>query len=441
MDLELQRCDFGNSLGAREIADSIAEIISVRRVGFNARLPAIRVLARTLGVSPTTTASAYAELERRGLVKGQGRQGTLVARRSADLGSARVFHMGPTDGDYRAIDLSTGYPDPELLLDYENLATGVLSSTNTQSFLNRTVSAELIGPLSELLGVAIEELTVVSGSLDALDRVLEQVCAPGDRVIVEEPNFPPIFDLLDVHRLVAIPVSSDADGIEPASLAKALEMRPTALILQPRAQNPTGISMSVPRLIEVASLLSKITGLTVVEDDHSGMISVSPRTSLRHMIECDVVTIFGFSKSHGPDLRISAIAAPRELISRIVARRRLGPSWTSEILQRILARTLVDPAALQQVEQAKVTYSARLGRLVESIGALGGTIPSKDGLNAWIPVNSELGVITDLARVGVVVAPGSAFYLEAPKQAHIRITTATLDDQLDSITQTLRRWV
>ena len=441
MDLELKRGDFGSSLGAREIADSIEALLRSRRITFNAKLPTIRDLARTLEVSPTTTASAYRELERRGIVKGQGRAGTLVARRSVELGGARVFHMGPADGKSPANDYSTGYPDPRVLLDYSRFATSAANGSGARTFLNQAVCEELASQLKVLLGVGDEELTVVNGSLDALDRVLAQVCAPGDRVAVEEPNFPPIFDLLEVHRLIAIPVSSDADGIVPQSLAQALQMRPRVMIMQPRAQNPTGVSISSARFNELAALLFDSDIATLIEDDHSGLISMSPRRSLRGLIRADVVTIFGFSKSHGPDLRISAIAAPPQLISRIAARRRLGPSWTSEILQRILALTLNDGGARDEVERARQIYSKRLMRLVERLSDTRSRVWSRDGLNAWIPVSSEIGAITDLARIGMVVAPGSAFYLDPPQQPYIRITTASLDHEIDAMMPVLRRWL
>ena len=42
-----------------------------------------------------------------------------------------------------------------------------------------------------------EELTVVDGAMDALDRIAQVVVRLGDRVIVEHPTFPPLLDLLE----------------------------------------------------------------------------------------------------------------------------------------------------------------------------------------------------------------------------------------------------
>ena len=439
--LKIESEEFVKVRGAKGIAERFANIIEFQKPGLGTKLPALRTTAKLLGVSPTTIALAYDELERRGLVAGHGRGGTVVVRRPGDLGLARVFHMGPTENGSQAFDLSTGFPDPLLLYDYSNATSAVLSGTPTRSFLNRTVSPDLAPILSQLLNASQEELTVVNGSLDGLDRVLEQVCSPGDRVIVEEPNYPPIFDLLDVHRLVGVPVRLDDQGIEVASLAEALRQHPVAMIWQPRAQNPTGVTTSASRMTQLRQVLNDAVGCVIIEDDHSGLISAGPRMSFRGNVDAPTVTIFGFSKSHGPDLRISALAGPKDLIARVVARRRLGPSWTSEITQRILANLLCDPTSIAAVSEAKEQYQLRLASFVKSIDQAGGQIHSRDGLNAWVPVSSELGAITDLARVGVVVAPGSAFCISAQSQEFIRVTTATLDPEFASFIKALSRWL
>ena len=441
MALEFTSADFGKARGAREIAQKIDELVEARRAAFGTKLPPIRTLARILEVSPTTVAAAYLELERRGVAKGQGRTGTVLVRRNPPLGAARVFRMFPEQSSPATHDLSTGFPDPRLLPDLREALTSAALGGEAHNYLNRHVAEELSPILAKLLEVEPESLTVVNGSLDALDRLLGQACVAGDRVIVEEPSFPPIFDLLDVHRLVPVPVRSDTEGIDPDSLAQALERRAQAMIWQPRAQNPTGISTSSRRLDELAALLARARPITVIEDDHSGLVSSAPRSTMRGQVPGPVATIYGFSKSHGPDLRISAVAANAELLAKVVERRRLGPSWTSGLMQRLLAHLLTEEAPTTRVEHAKKVYAERLGLLVGQLRAIGADVASGDGLNCWIPVTSELGVITDLARVSVVVAPGSAFYLDGRSAPHIRVTTAAIDGLAPGSIEVIGRWL
>ena len=143
----------------------------------------------------------------------------------------------------------------------------------------------------------------------------------GDRVIVENPGFPPIFDLLDHVGAVRVPVALDEDGMRPDSLAAALRLRPSVIVLQPRAQNPTGRSLTRARAQELARVIrnSRTSGdIVIIEDDHSGEISASRDVSLGTWLPDQVIHIRSFSKSHGPDLRIAALGGPTELVDQLV---------------------------------------------------------------------------------------------------------------------------
>ena len=81
----------------------------------------------------------------------------------------------------------------------------------------------------------------------------------------------------------------------------------------------------------------------MLEDDHSGAISTAPDVSLASWLPERVLHVRSFSKSHGPDLRIGALGGPRALVDRVVARRLLGPGWTSRMMQALLYELLTDP--------------------------------------------------------------------------------------------------
>lgn len=441
MPFDLNSIKLKNAKNAFEIANSFSEFIEAEELRAGDKLPPIRTLARLLRISPSTIASAYANLERQGMVRANGRQGTTVVKRSQNPTRARVFQMIPDSLSTLANDLSTGFPDVTLLPNLQNALISAISYRTTQNFLNRSVCEDLTDPLDQLFKNRSGSRTIVNGSLDALDRILDLHCKPGDRVVVEEPNFPPIFDLLDVHGLIAIPVFLDDQGIDPESLKKAIATHPKVMIIQPRSQNPTGISTSKTRLDELANILKTLESLLIIEDDHSGMISSSPQISLDQYFPDRTVTIFGFSKSHGPDLRIAAVIGPPGLVSALIARRRLGPSWTSEIVQRMLAYYLTDPDSILQLEKSKDSYQDRLLTFTNLLRGHGFEVSSFDGLNVWVPISSTVGAITDLARNGIVVAPGNAFFLTDSGPPHLRITTATLETVPVALVETLLRWI
>src|SRR3954451_18202261 len=95
---------------ATEIAASVEAAVASGALAPGERLPAVRGLAESLGVSPTTVAAARAELRRRGVVVSRPRSGTRISERPP-VRPARAPATVPAGGR----DLALGNPDPALL--------------------------------------------------------------------------------------------------------------------------------------------------------------------------------------------------------------------------------------------------------------------------------------------------------------------------------------
>ena len=121
---------------------------------------------------------------------------------------------------------------------------------------------------------AAEDLVVVDGAMDALDLISRTLLRPGDTVLVESPGFPPLLDLLEDRGVDMVGVPLDESGLDLDAVEAALARRPAAIFLQPRGQNPTGVSLTPTRARRLAALL-RGHDVVVVEDDSSGPISSS----------------------------------------------------------------------------------------------------------------------------------------------------------------------
>ena len=105
--------------------------------------------------------------------------------------------------------------------------------------------------------------------MDALDLVTRALLRPGDLVLVENPGFPPLLDLLEDRGVEVVGVPLDETGLDLDRVEALLPRRPAAVVIQPRGQNPTGVSMSPTRARRLAALLEGHDCI-VVEDDSSG---------------------------------------------------------------------------------------------------------------------------------------------------------------------------
>jgi DNA-binding transcriptional MocR family regulator len=194
--------------------------------------------------------------------------------------------------------------------------------------------------------------------------------------------------------------------------------------------------MSAERAEELAGLM-RDHDLTIIEDDHSGDISSAADVSLGSWLPGRVLHIHSYSKSHGPDLRIAALGGPAPLIDRIVARRMLGPGWTSRMLQTILHDLLTNDASVAEVAEARRSYAARQKALAEALNGLGLPVRQADGINAWLPVSDEQSAIVELAASGIRVAGGSPFFAVDSADSFIRVTAGALPDDVLPVAEAL----
>ncbi len=402
----------GASVG--EIVASVEAAVARGELAPGAPLPAVRALAQQLGVSPTTVASALAELRRRGVVLSRARSGTRVAERPP-LRPARAPVAVPPG----VRDLALGNPDPALLPD---LAAALRDLPAPQRLYGEAPVdpglAAVAGAALAADGIPAERLTVVSGALDGIERVLAAHLSPGDLVAVEDPGWPGVLDLVRALGLRLAPVAVDDRGMGPDGLEAALRAGARAAVLTPRGHNPLGAAFDAGRAATLRDLLQDVL---VVEDDHLGPVAGVPWHSAAGRRWAAVRSV---SKWLGPDLRCAILAGDELTLARVEGRMSLGPGWVSGLLQRLTARLWADPEVLALVARATAAYAERRAALVAALAAYDLPADAPSGLNVWVAVPDEDAAVRALLAAGASVAAGAPFRLAAAPA--VRITTAAL---------------
>lgn len=414
-------CDAVADRSARGIAAAVSRLVNGGQLAGGSRLPTVRSVAHRLGISPTTVSEAWGSLAQAGIIQTRGRSGSFVRladQRRPGLRYSRLASGPP----HLPIDLSTGTPDRDLLPSLREALRRIgADPPEVTSYLDRPVLPRLEALLRERWPYPPDQLTIVDGALDALDRATNALVRFGDHVIVENPTFPPTLDLLQAAGAIPIPVPVDAAGPRPEAVRAALTRAPVVFYLQPRAHNPTGASLTARRAAELAAVLGE-ADLVVVEDDHAGDIARAPAISLGTHRRDRTVRIQSFSKSHGPDLRLAAIGGPAPILHAINDRRLLGPGWSSRLLQAVLVDLMTDPACLAQVATARDAYTYRRESLLAALAERGVTASAGDGINLWMVVASQEAAVLRLAAHGIAVAPGTPFEVTPLGADHLRIT-------------------
>lgn len=425
--LDLEQYQISGST-AKEIAGTAETAIRKGLLGSGDALPTVRSLARALSTSPATVNAAYRILRQRGLIVAEGRRGTRVAPRpplrSPEPARQLDYAEQPASG---LRDLAIGLPDPALLPDLGAALSRVdVERKLTLSGLDRSDPEllELAAAAFEADGIPAHALAIVSGAFDGLERVLGAHLRPGDRVIIEDPAYTSIRDLLLALGLVAVPVEIDEFGLLPERLRATLRRGAEAVIVVPRAQNPYGAAMDSERAATLRSELEPYPDLLLVEDDHTGAISGVPCTTLTSPERQRWAVIRSVSKVLHPDLRLALMAGDELTIARIEGRQALGPRWVSHILQATVVELLDDPKTAATTARARDVYGSRRRGLLDALAEHGLVAHGRSGLNVWVPVREEAPVIRALYEAGWIVLAGERFRVETPPG--LRITTSNL---------------
>ena len=400
---------------ASEIASSIEASIRGGHLAPGNALPPIRSLAQELQVGHVTAANAYRRLAERGLLVTRRRAGTRVADQPPLAVRPRwVLPPGVRD-------LAFGNPDPKLLPPMPRLRPVSVGygAASVEPELEEIIRADFRAD-----GIVTGSVTIVAGGMDGIERVLTARVRHGDRVGIEDPGFPRTIDLVAALGLVAEPIAVDERGLVPDALQAAVGRGLEALIVTPRAQNPSGAAMDEQRVTELHAILANKPQILILEDDHAGPVAGAPFHSLT-LNRQHYAVVRSFSKALGPDLRLAALAGDDETVARVAGRLRLGMGWVSHLLQRTVVTMLKAPRTKVYLARAADAYAERRAKLLRALAAEGINAWGRSGLNVWVPVLEETTTVQALLVAGYGAAAGERYrFHSAPA---IRVSISRLD--------------
>ena len=415
--------------GAAEIAASVEAGVRAGTIPPGAALPPVRVLATELGVAANTVAAAYKGLRQRGVVETAGRNGTRVRPRPPVTSRAARRVPAPPG----TIDLSTGEPARRLLPRLGPLVQRLaVSADEPVGYAGSGAWPELIALArtrfaADDVPVADAALTVTSGTLDALERLLGSHLRPGDRVGVEDPGWANLIDLVAALGLEPFPVPVDDEGPTVDGLRRAVAAGVAAVVVTSRAQNPTGASISAQRADRLRHVLADAPEVLVIEDDHAAELAEQPLATLAGPGRPWALTR-SVSKPYGPDLRVALVAGDQTTIARVEGRMRLGSGWVSTLLQRLVVELWRDPSVAATVAGAKQEYAQLRSAVLSALAARGVSAQGASGINCWVSTSDESAAVVTMRDLGWAVAPGSLFRLGTPPGFRFTVAPLALSD-------------
>ena len=442
----------------RQLYEQFAVKIRSGELTRGERMPATRELAGLLGLNRTTVSAAYEILGAEGLIAGHVGRGSFVTGSGAagdgcvdwnallERGSSgNSATAGGSDGDLVSFVVSRPSSALFPLDDFRASCEAVLARANLADIL-QLGSPSGYEPLRRRLmedarrqGLAGpgDDLIVTNGCQQALDLIGRVLLRPGDKVVVEDPVYTGLKNLLSGlgAQLVGIPVG--AEGLDTAQLERALgRERPRFMVVTSNFQNPTGATLPAAArwaLLEAA----RRAGVPVVENDAYGELRYrgEPVAAIKQLDQHGgTVLLRSFSKVSFPGLRVGWALGPKALIDRMRQAKEASDLHTGHLAQAALLE-FAESGKLE-AHRARV-LRAGAERLDATLEACGRYLPAgtrwtrpEGGMNVWVRLPEPLDAGELLPRVrkeGVAYAPGRYFAVSRPAPGALRLSFAGLE--------------
>ena len=422
----------------RRIADRIADDIATGRLRPGQRLPPQRAFARRRGIASSTAGRVYGELVRRGLVVGEVGRGTFVRAAPDGPAGQALIEPGPAAAP---VNLELNYPatpgQPELLapvlaplLRPDVLAEALLPAAATGTEAAREAAATLL--TTPGWRPAPERLLFTGNARQAIAAVLASLVRPGGRVGVEQLTYPLVKEIAARLGITLVPLAGDASGLLPEAVAAAHRSAPlSALYVQPTLHNPTSLTTSRPRLLQLAQLVHDLN-LPVVEDRIWSFLR-EPGDPLAVHAPALTHVVDGLSKRVAPGLTAGFLVVPPHRVDAVARAVRSG-GWSAGRFALEAAVRWAGEGTVARLVAAQRADAARRQRILAEELA-GFAVRSDPGAYfAWweLPAPWRADTFTAAAAAhGIAVTPGPAFAVapgHTPDAVRLGLATAPEPD-------------
>jgi GntR family transcriptional regulator/MocR family aminotransferase len=449
----------------RQVYFGLRQAILAGNFPAGGRLPSTRDLAQQLGISRTVVLLAYDQLLAEGFAVGRGGSGTYVfegfgksghvsARRSAELplsrfGLAAVDTLKIVDYPRRRptslrYDFSDGRSDVEtfpfeawrrILLRHARMAP-VRQFDYGEAVGSFDLREAICAHVGRSRAVVCDpsEVIIVNGSQQALDLVARVLVERGDRVVIEEPHYNGIREVLRAAGARLLPVPVDHEGLDPSRLPRHAKM----VFVTPSHQFPTGVILPLARRVELLEWASRENAV-IVEDDHDGEFHYEgrPLESLQGLdTEGRIVYVGTFSRTVFPALRIGYLIVPKSLTRAFTGAKWLNDLHSATLEQQTLAEFITTGMYDRHLGRLRRRNTARRGALLEAIHKhLGARVElTGDGSGTHIVLwptksASEKALVTDAASRGVGISGISHCFMTRPSRPGIILGYSRLNER------------
>ena len=375
------------------------------------------------------------------------------ARRMSRVRPSAIRDLLRYGADPSITSFGGGYPDPTLfpIEDLHRVFDELLVEANARSLQYTTSNGlpELRAQVADRLtrsglSATADDVLIIQGGQQGLDLAAKLVLDPGDTVVTEDPTFLGALIAFNPCEPSYAAVRMDDDGMDTDHLREVLEASPRAKMIYtvPDFQNPTGVTMSLPRrrrLIELANAYDVL----VVEDSPYRELRYDgdPIPTLKSLdTEGRVIHLGSFSKILAPGMRLGWAVASAEIVEKLGLLKLAADTQSSTLnmaaTSAYLSRYDIDAHIADALPVYRRKRDLMLTTMEQTFPEAATFTRPQGGLFVWVTLpegvdTAALMVERLLPEAKVAYVPGATFFPVVQQHQHARVSFSGVpDDQL-----------
>jgi GntR family transcriptional regulator/MocR family aminotransferase len=212
-----------------------------------------------------------------------------------------------------------------------------------------------------------DQVLIISGVQEALNRAANLLLDPGEPVWMEEPGYPGAAAAFTSVGAKVCSVPVDSEGLSLDAAVKRWP-RPRMIYVTPGHQFPLGVTMSLGRRLALLQYAKRSRAI-IFEDDYDSEYRYSgrPIPAMQGLDLANVVIFAGsFSLVMFPSLRLGYVVVPEDMVDIFAAAASVSTHHPPLLDQVILCDFIREGHFARHVRRMRQLYGERLKVLIEA---------------------------------------------------------------------------
>lgn len=457
----------------KQVSEALRQAILAGRLRPGERLPSTRDLSESVNISRFTVIRSYEELSSQGYIQTISGSGTFVSKEiPKEFSAFAQFKHDKDSTDNRVVQLSkygrritapgkVEAADAELFaeLNYGASTQVQLPLGRWREVLNKVVRFQEPGmfdyisdtfgymPLREaiagylirarLVKCAPEQIVLFASAQSALDLIARLLVDADDSVAVENPGSPGArraFLSLDAKLY---PIAIERNGLAVEHLYQP-EEKVKLVYVTPSHQDPTGVTMSYARRLELIKWAERTDGW-IIEDDSDSEFRYGdkPIPAMQGLDEHDrVIYLNSFRKVLFPMVKMGFMVVPRCLVAPVLRCKSLIDRESPVLEQHALTHFINEGHLERHIRRSKALYAKRRAALVQVLTRLFKRRITISEVSAGMHIVvtfsqefSEQNIIEAALAAKAPIVSTAAYYIDKAPPGQFMIAFAHISEQ------------